>query len=70
AGAGIKGGMDYGASDEIGFKAADDKVHVNDLHATLLHLMGIDHERLTYKYNGRRFRLTDVAGRVIEEILA
>ena len=70
AGAGIKGGMDYGASDEIGFKAADDKVHVNDLHATLLHLMGIDHERLTYKYNGRRFRLTDVAGHVIKEILA
>ena len=70
AGAGIKGGMDYGASDEIGFKAAEDKVHVNDLHATLLHLMGIDHERLTYKYNGRRFRLTDVAGHVIKEILA
>ena len=66
----MKGGVTYGASDEIGYKAAENRVHLNDLHATILHLLGIDHERLTYKYNGRRFRLTDVAGKVIEEILA
>ena len=70
AGGGVKGGVTHGASDEIGFKAAEDKVHINDLHATILHLLGIDHERLTYKYNGRRFRLTDVAGDVIRPILA
>ncbi|MCA9067872.1 MAG: DUF1501 domain-containing protein [Planctomycetaceae bacterium] len=70
AGGGVKGGVDHGASDEIGYKAAEDKVHINDLHATILHLLGIDHERLTYKYNGRRFRLTDVAGEVIQDILA
>jgi hypothetical protein len=70
AGGGVKGGVDYGASDEIGYRAAENKVHINDLHATILHLLGVDHERLTYKYNGRRFRLTDVAGEVIREILA
>lgn len=70
AGGGIKGGVDYGTSDEIGFKAADNKVHLNDLHATILHLLGLDHEKLTYKYNGRRFRLTDVAGEVIKDIIA
>jgi len=70
AGGGIKGGVSHGESDEIGYTAAVDKVHVNDLHATVLHLLGIDHERLTYKYNGRRFRLTDVAGKVIRPILA
>ena len=70
AGGGIKGGVDYGSSDEIGYKAAENKVHINDLHATILHLLGIDHERLTYKYNGRRFRLTDVSGHVIQDILA
>jgi hypothetical protein len=70
AGGGVKGGISYGESDEIGFKAAVDKVHVNDLHATILHLLGIDHKRLTYKYNGRQFRLTDVAGEVIKPILA
>lgn len=70
AGGGVKGGVDYGASDEIGYKAAENKVHLNDLHATILHLLGIDHERLTYKYNGRRFRLTDVGGTVIQEIIA
>lgn len=69
AGGGAKGGIDYGASDEIGYKAADDRVHINDLHATILHLLGMDHERLTYKYNGRRFRLTDVGGKVIHEII-
>lgn len=70
AGGGVKGGVSYGQSDEIGYKAAVDRVHLNDLHATLLHLLGIDHTRLTYKYNGRRFRLTDVAGRVLEAIVA
>ena len=70
AGGGIKGGVSYGESDDIGYKAAVDRVHLNDLHATLLHLLGLEHERLTYRYNGRDFRLTDVAGRVIREILA
>lgn len=70
AGGGIKGGTSYGESDEIGYKAAVDKVHINDLHATILHLLGIDHTRLTYKYNGRRFRLTDVAGEVIKDVIA
>jgi hypothetical protein len=70
AGGGVKGGVSYGESDEVGYKAAVNRVHVNDLHATILHLLGIDHERLTYLYSGRRFRLTDVAGKVIHEILA
>jgi arylsulfatase A-like enzyme len=70
AGGGVKGGVTYGESDEVGFKAAVNKVHLNDLHATILHLLGVDHERLTFKYNGRNFRLTDVAGRVIREIVA
>ena len=70
AGGGVKGGVSHGVSDEIGYQAAVDKVHVNDLHATILHLLGLDHERLTYKYNGRRFRLTDVGGTVIRPILA
>jgi hypothetical protein len=70
AGGGVKGGVSYGASDELGFKAEKDPVHINDLHATILHLLGMDHERLTYKYNGRPFRLTDVAGKVINEIIS
>jgi hypothetical protein len=70
AGGGAKGGVDYGASDEIGYKAAENRMHLNDMHATILHLLGIDHERLTYKYNGRRFRLTDVAGEVIHDVIA
>ena len=70
AGGGVKGGTTYGASDEVGYKAAENKVHINDLHATILHLLGVDHERLTFKYNGRRFRLTDVAGEVIRPILS
>jgi hypothetical protein len=70
AGGGVKGGVTYGESDEIGHKAAVDKVHVNDLHATILHLMGMNHEKLTYVYNGRRFRLTDVAGEVIRPIVS
>ena len=70
AGGGIKGGMAYGTSDEFGINVAEHPVHVHDLHATLLHLLGIDHERLTYRYAGRDFRLTDVHGRVVKEILA
>jgi len=70
AGGGIKGGMAYGATDEFGWHAIDNKVHVHDLHATILHLMGINHEKLTYRYSGRDFRLTDVAGRVVTDILA
>jgi arylsulfatase A-like enzyme len=62
--------MAYGATDEFGFAAIENKVHVHDLHATLLHLMGIDHEKLTYRYSGRDFRLTDVHGRVVKEIIA
>ena len=70
AGGGIKGGVSYGATDEFSYNIANDGVHVHDLNATILHLMGIDHERLTYKYQGRRFRLTDVHGRIIENVLA
>lgn len=70
AGGGVKGGFSYGESDEVGYKAAVNRVHLNDLHATILHLLGMDHTRLTYNYNGRDFRLTDVAGDVIKEILA
>lgn len=69
AGAGVRGGMAYGATDAIGLRAVENTVHVHDLHATLLHLLGIDHERLTYFHNGREERLTDVSGRVIHEIL-
>jgi Protein of unknown function (DUF1501) len=70
AGGGIKGGMTYGATDEFGWHAVQDKVHVHDLHATILHLMGIDHEKLTYRYGGRDYRLTDVHGHVVKPILA
>jgi hypothetical protein len=70
AGGGVKGGCVHGATDELGFEAAVDPVHVHDLHATLLHLLGIDHERLTYRHAGRDFRLTDVRGRVVDAILA
>jgi hypothetical protein len=70
AGAGVKGGTIYGKTDEIGHKAIVDRVSINDLHATILHLLGIDHKRLTYRYSGRDFRLTDVAGNVVREILA
>jgi len=70
AGGGIKGGVHHGATDEIGFKAVQDRVSINDLHATILHLMGLDHKKLTYRYNGRDFRLTDVAGNVVMPILA
>ena len=70
AGGGIRRGMVYGATDEYGWHAVENKVHVHDLHATILHLMGFDHEQLTYRYGGRDYRLTDVHGRVVEEILA
>jgi len=70
AGGGIKGGITYGATDEYGYFTVENKVHMHDLHATMLHLLGIDHERLTYRYQGRRFRLTDVHGHVIKKILA
>jgi hypothetical protein len=69
AGGGVKGGQAYGATDDFGFQAVTDKVHVHDLHATILHLMGLDHERLTYRYAGRDFRLTDVHGNVVRELL-
>jgi hypothetical protein len=70
AGGGVKGGVHHGATDDVGHRAAVDRVSVHDLHATLLHLLGIDHRRLTYRYNGRQFRLTDVHGTVIQSILA
>jgi hypothetical protein len=70
AGGGVKGGTIYGATDEFGFKAVEKPVHVHDLHATILHLMGIDHTKLTYRYSGRDFRLTDVSGNVLHDIIA
>ncbi|HTM56679.1 MAG TPA: DUF1501 domain-containing protein [Pirellulales bacterium] len=70
AGGGVKPGVTYGATDEIGLYAIENKVHVNDLHATILHLLGLDHERLTLTHNGRAERLTGVAGRVVHEVLA
>jgi uncharacterized protein (DUF1501 family) len=69
AGGGVKRGFTYGATDEFGFKAVENRVHVHDLHATILHLLGFDHERMTYHHAGRDFRLTDVHGQVIREIL-
>jgi len=69
AGAGVRGGMVHGATDDYGWHAVRDKVHVHDLHATILHLMGIDHERLTYRHSGRDYRLTDVYGNVVQQIL-
>ncbi|MCC6418698.1 MAG: DUF1501 domain-containing protein [Gemmataceae bacterium] len=69
AGAGVKSGFCYGATDEYGWHAVENKVHIHDLHATILHLLGLDHERLTYRYGGRDFRLTDVHGNVVREIL-
>jgi hypothetical protein len=69
AGGGVRGGMSYGETDEIGSKVASDRVHVHDFHATILHLMGIDHTRLTYRHGGRDYRLTDVAGNVVHALL-
>jgi hypothetical protein len=70
AGGGIKPGITYGTTDELGYYAAENPVHIHDLHATMLHLLGVDHERLTYRYQGRDFRLTDVAGTAVRDILA
>jgi hypothetical protein len=70
AGGGVKGGFSHGATDEYGYEAVENKVHVHDLHATMLHLLGLDHERLTYRYAGRDFRLTDVHGNVVKNVLA
>jgi hypothetical protein len=70
AGGGVKGGTTYGATDDYGYYAVENKVHMHDLHATLLYLLGLDHEKLTYRYAGRDFRLTDVAGNVVKDILA
>jgi arylsulfatase A-like enzyme len=69
AGGGVRGGMIHGATDEFGFTAVEDRVHVHDLHATILHLMGLDHEQLTFRYSGRDFRLTDVHGSVVKQII-
>jgi uncharacterized protein (DUF1501 family) len=70
AGGGVKGGYSHGATDEHGYQAVEDKCHIHDWHATILHLMGLDHERLTYRYAGRDFRLTDVAGKVASQIIS
>ena len=70
AGAGIKKGMTYGKTDEFGYNIIENPVHVHDFQATLMHLIGIDHEKFTFKFQGRRYRLTDVHGKVINEILS
>ena len=70
AGGGVKGGITHGASDELGFKVAEDKMHVHDLQATILHQLGFDHERLFYRFQGRKYRLTDVHGKVVKGVLA
>jgi hypothetical protein len=70
AGGGVRGGMTYGETDDFGFRAVQNKIHIHDLHATILHLLGLDHEKLTYRYSGRDFRLTDVHGTVVKDILA
>jgi hypothetical protein len=70
AGGGVRGGLAHGATDDFGFRAVQDKVHIHDLHATILHLLGLDHERLIYRHAGRDYRLTDVHGRVVRELLA
>jgi Protein of unknown function (DUF1501) len=70
AGGGVKGGQVFGETDELGWNAVKDPVHINDFHATILHLFGLDHTRLTYRFQGRDFRLTDVAGKVVENLIA
>ena len=70
AGGGMKPGVTLGRSDELGFNAVEDPVHVHDLHATILHLLGFDHTKLTYRFQGRDFRLTDVSGQVVRKLLA
>ena len=69
-GAGVKHGHIHGATDEFGLRATQDKVHIHDLHASILHLLGLNHERLTYRYAGRDFRLTDIEGNVVHELFA
>ena len=70
AGGGVKSGFSYGETDEFGYNIIRDPVHVHDFQATLMHLMGVDHERLTFKHQGRRYRLTDVEGNVVHDLLA
>jgi hypothetical protein len=70
SGGGVKGGMAYGATDGLGYQAVENPVHIHDWHATILHLLGLDHERLTFNYGGRDFRLTDVYGNVVQGIIA
>jgi hypothetical protein len=70
AGGGIKPGLTLGRTDEFGFNAVEDRVHVHDLHATLLHLLGFEHTKLTFRFQGRDFRLTDVFGKVVKKLLA
>ena len=70
AGGGVQGGLRYGSTDDYGYYAAENKVHIHDLHATILHLLGLNHEKLTYRYAGRDFRLTDVEGNVVSDIFA
>ena len=70
AGGGVRGGLVHGATDEFGSASVQDKVHIHDLHATILALLGFDHKKLTYRYNGRDFRLTDVAGNVVKQVIA
>ena len=70
AGGGIRGGTTYGATDDFGYKVVENKLEIHDLHATLLHLLGIDHEKLTFRFSGRDMRLTDVHGRIVNEIIA
>jgi hypothetical protein len=70
AGGGVRGGLAYGATDEYGWDAVEDRVHVHDLHATILHLLGLDHERLTYRHSGRNYRLTDVYGNVVKAVIS
>ena len=69
AGGGIKGGLTYGATDELGYAAVENPVHIHDFHATMLHLFGIDHTRLTFRFQGRDYRLTDVFGNVVKDVL-
>ena len=70
AGGGVKPGISYGVTDDYSYNIVEDKVHIHDLQATMMHLLGIDHERLTYRHQGRRYRLTDVHGEIIDSILA
>ena len=70
AGSEVRGGLRFGKTDDYGYYAVENKVHFHDLHATILHLMGLDHKRLTWRYAGRNFRLTDVHGRVVNEIIS